>query len=77
MPDYAFEGKGMRIDGVTDGKPASKAGLKKGDVVIELGGKSVESVETYMTALSAFKKGDETTVKVLRDKETLTYKITF
>lgn len=37
MPDYSFEGKGLRIDGVTDGKPASKAGLTKGDVVIELG----------------------------------------
>ncbi|MBU3677896.1 MAG: M20/M25/M40 family metallo-hydrolase, partial [Chitinophagaceae bacterium] len=37
MPDYAFEGKGMRLDGVTDGKPASKAGLQQGDIITQLG----------------------------------------
>ncbi|WP_338039161.1 M28 family peptidase [Maribacter litopenaei] len=30
MPDYLYDGKGMRIDGVTDGKPAADAGLEKG-----------------------------------------------
>ena len=37
VPDYMYDGKGMRIDGVTDGKPAAKAGLKVGDVVVKLG----------------------------------------
>ena len=37
MPDYAYEGKGLHIDGVTNGKPASKAGLEKGDIIMELG----------------------------------------
>jgi S1-C subfamily serine protease len=36
VPDYLYDGKGMRIDGVTDGKPAAAAGLRKvGDVVVE------------------------------------------
>ncbi|HRH39000.1 MAG TPA: M28 family peptidase, partial [Flavobacteriales bacterium] len=30
VPDYMFDGKGMRIDGITDGKPAANAGLKVG-----------------------------------------------
>jgi hypothetical protein len=34
MPDYAFEGKGLRVDGVTEGKPASKAGYCKGILLL-------------------------------------------
>ena len=77
MPDYVFEGKGMRIDGVSDNKPAFKAGLKQGDVVIKLGDDDVDSVQTYMKALSKFKKGDNTKVKVMRGKEELEMSITF
>ena len=77
MPDYAFEGKGMRIDGVTDGKPAFKAGVKQGDIVIKLGDDVVDSVQTYMKALSKFKKGDTTKVKVLRDKKEIELTLTF
>ena len=77
MPDYVFEGKGMRIDGVTENKPAFKAGVKTGDVVIKLGDDDIDSVQTYMKALSKFKKGDATTVKVLRGKEELTLNLTF
>lgn len=69
MPDYTFEGEGMRIDGVTEGKPASRAGVEKGDVVIKLGDMPVKSVQDYMKALSNFKKGDATKVEVLRGKE--------
>jgi hypothetical protein len=77
MPDYAFEGKGMRIDGVTDNKPAFKAGVKQGDIVIQLGDDPVDSVQSYMKALSKFKKGDTTKVKVLRGKEELSFNLTF
>ncbi len=70
MPDYAYEGKGMRIDGVSNGKPAAKAGLEKGDVVIKLGEIVVDGMESYMKALSNYQKGDKAKVKVLRkDKE--------
>lgn len=77
VPDYLFGGKGMRIDGVTDGKPASVAGLQKGDVVIKLGDTDVEDMNTYMEALSQFEKGAETTVIVKRGAKELTYPIKF
>ncbi|MCW3077531.1 MAG: peptidase [Bacteroidetes bacterium] len=69
MPDYTFDGEGMRIDGVTDGKPAAKAGILQGDVVKKLGDFPVKDVQEYMKALSNFKKGDTTKVEVLRGKE--------
>lgn len=77
MPDYAFEGEGMRIDGVTDGKPASKAGILKGDVVKKLGGIEVKNVQDYMKALSGLKKGDTAPIEVLRNGEIKSLNVTF
>jgi len=77
VPDYAFEGEGMRIDGVSDGRPAAKAGLLKGDIVIQLGEHKITDMMTYMKALGKFTKGDTTKVKIKRGKEELEKEITF
>ncbi len=77
VPDYTYEGNGMRIDGVTEGKPASHAGLLKGDIVIQLGDEKVADMMSYMKALSKFKKGQTTKVKVIRDKTELEKEVTF
>lgn len=77
MPDYVFEGTGVRADGITDGRPASKAGLLKGDVIIKLGDNVVKDMQTYMEALSKFKKGDSTKVEVQRGKENKIMDVTF
>lgn len=67
IPDYMFDGKGMRIDGVSEDKPAQKAGLLKGDVIVKLGNSSVTDIYAYMRALSIFVKGDSTKVIVDRN----------
>jgi acetylornithine deacetylase/succinyl-diaminopimelate desuccinylase-like protein len=77
MPDYTFEGEGMRIDAVTDGKPAFKAGILAGDVVVQLGDIKVKDMMSYMKGLSQFKKGDATKVKVKRGSETIEKDIQF
>ncbi len=77
MPDYTWEGEGVHVDGVTDGKPASKAGVLKGDVIVGLGDFAVKNIQDYMKALAAFKKGDNTTVKVKREKDEKTLPVTF
>jgi aminopeptidase YwaD len=71
MPDYTFAGTGVRADGVTDGKPAQKAGLQAGDIIIRLGENNIASLENYMQALGKFKKGEKTKVKFKRGNETL------
>lgn len=77
MPDYAFDGKGLRLDGVTDNKPASKAGLQQGDIIIELGGKPIESVQDYMKILSTYQKGDTAQVVFLRNGQRMDAMVTF
>lgn len=77
VPDYAYDGEGMRIDGVTEGKPASHAGLLPGDVVLQLGEEKVADMMSYMKALSKFTKGQTTKVRFKRGGEMLEKDITF
>ncbi|RZL02403.1 MAG: M28 family peptidase, partial [Pedobacter sp.] len=77
MPDYTFSGAGVRVDGVTEGRPAHKIGMKVGDIITSLGSTQVNSVESYMQALSNYKKGDKTNVVYQRGKENLTATVEF
>ena len=56
----------MRIDGISEDKPAQKAGLQKGDIVIKLGDSAVVDMMSYMKVLATFDKGDATKVVVDR-----------
>ena len=77
MPDYLFQGEGMRIDGVTEGKPASKAGFLKGDIVIQMDTIIVDGMKAYMKGLSLFEKGDSTMIKVQRGEEVIEEMVKF
>lgn len=77
MPDYTYSGTGVRVDGVSENRPAAKAGLKAGDIIIQLGDFNTHSMEAYMQALSKFKKGDKTRVKFKRGTETLEAAVEF
>lgn len=77
MPDYSFSGAGVRADGVTDGKPAQKAGLQAGDIIIQLGELSITSMDSYMKSLGKFKKGDKVVVKFKRGNEILERTVEF
>ncbi len=79
MPDYTFSGEGIKADGVSDGKPAQKAGLQAGDVIIKVDEWKVTDMKSYMKILSEEKlhKGYTTTVTIKRNNEILTLPITF
>ncbi|MCH7523411.1 MAG: DUF4910 domain-containing protein [Bacteroidetes bacterium] len=77
MPDYMFDGKGMRLDGVTEDKPAHKAGLQKGDIVIKIGEIEISDMMSYMKALSSFEKGNTAIVKFKREGTVIEAEVTF
>ncbi len=77
LPDYLYDGKGMRIDGVRDGKPAQVAGLTKGDIIVQMAGKEIKDIYVYMEVLGMFHKGDTTNVTVLRDGKEIQFDINF
>ena len=77
MPDYTYSGNGVHVDGVSAGKAAEKAGIKTGDVIVQLGEHKVSDVQAYMSALGKFNKGEATKVKLMRGKEELVLDIVF
>jgi len=77
MPDYTYPGTGVRADGIVDGKIAQQIGMKAGDVIIKLGDFIITDINNYMTALSAFKKGDATKVSVMRGKDEISFNVVF
>jgi aminopeptidase YwaD len=77
MPDYTFSGTGIRVDGVSDDRPAKKAGIQTGDIIIQLGDFNTSSMESYMQALSKFKKGDKAKVKAKRGEGLLEVDVVF
>ena len=77
MPDYLFDGEGMKIDGVSKDRPAEKAGILKGDIVIKLGDYNVPDMMSYMRALSKFQSGESTSVLIQREGKTIKKEITF
>lgn len=77
VPDYLYDGKGMRIDGTREETPAFNANLKKGDVVTKLGDSTITDMMSYMRALSVFEKGDEAAITVKRGDEVINTKVKF
>ena len=77
IPDYLFDGVGMRIDGVKEDRPASNAGIEKGDVVIKMGEFEVKNMTDYMECLSKFEEGMTVKVTVNRNGEKLDKDVSF
>lgn len=77
IPDMgASEVTGVRLTGVRAGSPADNAGLKAGDIIVELGGKPVKDLYAYTDALYSHKPGDTVDIVVLRGTERVTVKVT-
>jgi aminopeptidase YwaD len=76
IPNYADSNDGLKLDGVRDDSPASKAGLRAGDKIVKMAGHEVKNVYDYTYALGEMKAGQEYEVEVMRGSERLTLKIT-
>ena len=75
VPSYREGEEGLGVDGIVDDGPAAKAGLKTGDRIVELAGKPVKNITTYMEAMAAQKKGDTIDVTVVRDGKKQSIKV--
>jgi hypothetical protein len=67
LPDYGFEGMGMRITGTNPGQPAQNAGLQSGDIIVALSDTPLEDIYGYMGALNTLEVGQKTTITIIRD----------
>lgn len=70
MPDFAGKIKnGLRADFVIEGKPAHHGGMKKGDIITAINGKTINNIYDYMYRLAQLKFGQTITVEVIRGNE--------
>ena len=76
IPNYADSTDGLLIDGVREGSPAAKAGIKPGDRIVKIGTRDVKNVYDYTHALGEMKAGQEYVIEVMRAGEKLSLKIT-
>ena len=67
VPDFAYTGKGVRLDGVMPDTPAVEAGLQEGDVVTRIGDTAIEDLQTFSAVLKALQAGSEITIVFMRD----------
>lgn len=77
MPDYTDHGDGLHVDSVLDNRPAEKAGIKAGDIIIKIGDCDIKEVYGYMDCLSELNAGDVKPIKVVRDGIILTFNVEF
>jgi serine protease Do len=69
------DGKGLLVSSVRENSPAAKAGLKAGDVIVEVEGKQVNETFELLRAVNEKKEGD-VTLTVVRDKNRQTFRVT-
>ena len=71
VPDYGYDGEGLKISDVTPGSPAAKAGLLTEDIIVKFGDLEIKNIYDYTNALSSHKPGDKITALVKRGKNTI------
>lgn len=77
LGDYfgVAEGKGILINSVNENSPAAKAGLKAGDVIVEVEGKAVGNLTDLIRGIAEKKEG-EVTLTIIRNRNRQTIKVT-
>ncbi|MCC7479374.1 M20/M25/M40 family metallo-hydrolase [bacterium] len=77
IPSYTESAvEGMAVGDVRPGGPAAVAGIKGGDIIIEIAGKKIGSIHDFIFALTGRNPGEVVEVKVLRGTETLSFQVT-
>jgi len=76
IPDMTESPGGVRLSGVRAGSPAEEAGLKGGDILIQLGDHVIKNLYDMTDALNAYKPGETVALVFLRDGQRVETKTT-
>ncbi|WP_437998478.1 M20/M25/M40 family metallo-hydrolase [Sorangium sp. So ce185] len=66
MPDYAYQGPGVKLTGVRPDAPATRAGMQAGDVIVRIGAHAITNIHDFMFALGELEPGREVVIEVER-----------
>ena len=76
VPDYGADVAGVKLDDVTKGAPADKAGVQGGDIIVELSGTKIENIYDYTAVIDRLKVGQTVKIIVLRGEEKIQLELT-
>jgi len=77
MPDYTADVTGLRIDGIIEDRPAEKAGILRGDIILKMGDVVISDIYDYMKGLANFKKGETAKILINREGKEMKMSVTF
>ncbi|SDY26833.1 M20/M25/M40 family metallo-hydrolase [Nitrosomonas sp. Nm58] len=66
MPDFSYQGEGVRVDNVIPGSPAQQAQLQAGDILIQLAGQPISDLASYANILRTLQAGQKTELQYRR-----------
>jgi S1-C subfamily serine protease len=61
--------EGVAVERVFEGTPGERAGLRGGDVIVEIEGEATPTVEDLFARLRDFEPGDTVTLEIIRGGE--------
>ena len=68
---------GAAITSIVTGGPADKAGLKTGDIIVAIGGKTINTMSDLTTVINSFSVGQTVTVDFYRGQTKMNVQLTF
>ena len=75
QPSMDEQGNGVLLEGVSDGSPAQKAGIRGGDLIVKMGKTDVNDLMAMTQVLRAHKPGDTLDVVLKRGTEQKTIRV--
>ncbi len=69
VPDFSYQGEGVRVDNVIPGSPAQQVQLQPGDILIQLAGQPISDLASYANILRTLKAEEKTELQYRRDGE--------
>lgn len=67
---------GAYVTQVAANSPAAQAGLRRGDIILQIGDHPIDATHSYLNALFAYRPGDRVTVKIWREGQVLNVQVT-
>ncbi len=76
VPDFTFTGEGIKVSDMLDNSPATKAGIKVGDIIVKVNSQQVKNLRDYSDILKSHSPGDVVSIEVKRNNKLHLLKIT-
>jgi aminopeptidase N len=75
VPDFAFAGPGVRVVEIVPDSPAAIAGIQAGDVLLEMAGRPIASLQAYTDLLKTLTAGESVPATIERDGNQITVNV--